>query len=242
MDRKVKYVVYIITVLCVYAVLFELCRWDVKDYNVKPYDIEELLCVLSGFPPAELPMDNKISMIKWMLALLVIFTLVGREIYDQQNNLKYIAMVRYGSYRRFYRSLMNRTVGYVLLYGSAGMLITYVLYVCEGNGQVGDVEFLEMCMIYLSQLLLLCLLQTLCMILTQGYTASVILLLLWFVMVMCGHLVVKAGWIWIPANWGMYIRGAKMVPGGVPDSAYYIQIGMCVLLWEGVPLVIKRKR
>lgn len=241
MDRKIKYAVNIIIVLCVYTVLFELCRLDVKDYVGSFDDIEELLCVISGFPLSELLIDYKTTMIKWMLALSVLFALVGKEIYDQQSNLKYIAMIRYGSYRRFYRSLMNRTVLSVLVYGSVGILITYVLYIFGGNGQVSNKEFLEMGTIYLSQLLLLCLLQTLCMILTRGYTASVILLILWFVMVMCGHLVMESEWMWLPANWGMYMRGTKVVSGGVSNAAYYIQAGACILLWTGVPLVIKRK-
>lgn len=236
-----KYAMDIIIVVCVYAALFGLCWLDVKDYAVQAKDIEELLCVISGFPLAELPMIQEMIMMKWMLGLSVIFTLTGRRVYDQQNNLKYIAMVRYGSYRRFYRSLMNKTAVNALLYGSAGILITYVLYTFGGNGQVSDVEFLEICLIYLSQIVLLCLIQTLCMILTKGYTASVALLILWFAMAMCGHLILQSNWIWLPVNWGMYIRGEKMISGGVPNTAYYIQIGVCFLLWAGVPLVIKRK-
>lgn len=236
LDRKVRYLVYIIIVLGVYALLFELCRWEVRNAAVQPQDIEGLLCVLSGFPTGVL---MELSMLKWLLAFSVVVALVESEIYARQNHLKYIAIVRYGSYRRFYRSLMNRTAGGVLLYGSTGMLITYVLYACGGNGQVGGMEFLEMCMIYLSQLLLVCLLQTLCMILAQGYTASVILLVLWFAMAVCGHLVWAKGWIWLPANWGMYIRGEKMLAGGVPGAAYGIQIGLCILLWAGVPLLAK---
>ena len=150
-------------------------------------------------------------------------------------------MIRYGSYRRFYRSLINRTVLHVLLYGSIGVLAIYVLYSYTGNGQVCNIDFFEMSIIYLSQVLLLCLLQTLFMILTRGFTVSVILLVFWFVIAVCGHLFMKSGWIWLPVNWGMYLRGRKMVSGGVPSTAYYIQACVCILLWVGVPLVIKRR-
>lgn len=241
MDRKVKYVINSIIVLCVYTVLFEQSRLDVNHSIVEMGDMGELLCAISGL---SVQLMIELKMTRWMLGLSVIFALVGREVYNQLCNLKYIAMIRYGSYRKFYRSLMTRTVVSTLLYGSCGTGITYVLYAYEGKGQVSNREFLEISVIYVSQLLLLCLLQTLCMILTQGYAASVLLLVSWFIMAMCGHMVplLNVIWIWLPANWGMYVRGAKMVEGGVPDMAYYIQIGICVLLWIGVPFVVKRKQ
>lgn len=234
--REFPYTRGILIVVCLYALLFVLCQLDVKDYMEQPDDREELLCMITGFPPAEMPLDSRMTMVKWMLAISVLFILAGKEVYDRQNNLKYIAMIRYGSYRGFYRSLMNRTVFHVLLYGGMGTLLTYILYTFGGNAQVGGVEFLGMGIVYLSQLLLLCLLQTVCMILTGGYAASVILLIIWFVTAICGHLVMKSGWVWLPVNWGMYIRGARVFSSGVPDTAYCIQAGACLLLWAGAPL------
>lgn len=98
-----------------YAVIFALCKLDVKDYAKSYQDIEELLCAVSGFRMTDLPMDIQGQMIKWMLSLSVVYILVGRDIYDPLNHLKYIAMVRYGSYRRFYQTLMNKTVVNTLL-------------------------------------------------------------------------------------------------------------------------------
>ena len=110
LGKKGNYVVNIILVACVYAVIFALCKLDVKDYAKSYQDIEELLCAVSGFRMTDLPMDIQGQMIKWMLSLSVVYILVGRDIYDPLNHLKYIAMVRYGSYRRFYQTLMNKTV------------------------------------------------------------------------------------------------------------------------------------
>lgn len=111
LGKKGNYVVNIILVACVYAVIFALCKLDVKDYAKSYQDIEELLCAVSGFRMTDLPMDIQGQMIKWMLSLSVVYILVGRDIYDPLNHLKYIAMVRYGSYRRFYQTLMNKTCG-----------------------------------------------------------------------------------------------------------------------------------
>lgn len=241
LDRKIRYGINGIIVSCVYALLFYLCLLDIEGYIGQPDDREELLCMLTGFSLGEQPVDIRLVMIKWMMGLTVLFILVGREIYDRLNNLGYIAMIRYGSYRRFYRSLMNRTVCAALLYGGTSVLVIYALYTFFGNGQVGGRGFLEISIIWISQVLLLCLLQTICMILTGGSAASVVLLILWFAMVMCGHMVMETGWIWLPANWGMYIRGARVLPDGVPDTAYYIQASVCLLLWAGTPFMIKRK-
>ena len=172
LGKKGNYVVNIILVACVYAVIFALCKLDVKDYAKSYQDIEELLCAVSGFRMTDLPMDIQGQMIKWMLSLSVVYILVGRDIYDPLNHLKYIAMVRYGSYRRFYQTLMNKTVVNTLLYGVCGAGITYVLYLLGGNGQVSTAIFIKMSMIYILQLILLCLVQTVCMILFSGYTAG----------------------------------------------------------------------
>ena len=237
LDRTVRYGFNIIIVICVYTLLFEVSILDAQFFYTSSDNIVNLLCVISGVPPSDLLLE--IPMVKWMLAISVVFTLVGREVYDQQNNLKYIAMIRYGSYRRFYQGLMNITVINVLIYGSIGTLTTYALYIYKGYGQVSNIVFAEIYIIYLSQLLLLCLLQTLCMILTQGYTTSILLLLLWFLMVMFGHLTLRSAWSWLPANWGMYLRWAKVLPGGVKHTAYYLQAGMCFLLWLGIPLIVR---
>ena len=144
LGKKGNYVVNIILVACVYAVIFALCKLDVKDYAKSYQDIEELLCAVSGFRMTDLPMDIQGQMIKWMLSLSVVYILVGRDIYDPLNHLKYIAMVRYGSYRRFYQTLMNKTVVNTLLYGVCGAGITYVLYLLGGNGQVSAAVFIKM--------------------------------------------------------------------------------------------------
>ena len=73
-----------------YAVIFALCKLDVKDYAKSYQDIEELLCAVSGFRMTDLPMDIQGQMIKWMLSLSVVYILVGRDIYDPLNHLKYI--------------------------------------------------------------------------------------------------------------------------------------------------------
>lgn len=242
LDRKGKYIIHIFIVLCTYGIIYFLCKLDVKGYVEPCNDIEELLCSVSGFTVTEFPLDVKGAMIKWMLALSVVYILVGREIYSQMNDLKYIAMIRYGSYRNFYRSLMNKTSITSLLYGICGVGITYVLYLCSGNGQVSNRDFLEMSVIYVLQLLLLCLIQTVCFISFSGYTVSVIVLILWFMVAMCGHFVVGENWNWLPTNWGMYIRSAKRIDGGVTNAAYGIQSIACVLLWIGTPFIIKRKR
>ena len=52
-----------------YAVIFALCKLDVKDYAKSYQDIEELLCAVSGFRMTDLPMDIQGQMIKWMLSL-----------------------------------------------------------------------------------------------------------------------------------------------------------------------------
>ena len=108
LGKKGNYAVNIILVACVYAVIFALCKLDVKDYAKSYQDVEELLCAVSGFRMTDLPMDIQGQMIKRMLSLSVVYILVGRDIYDPLNHLKYIAMVRYGSYRRFYRTHMNK--------------------------------------------------------------------------------------------------------------------------------------
>lgn len=242
LDNKGKYVLHILGVICVYSLLFGLCLLGVRDFEGQPDERQELLCMISGFPLTDLPLDGKAAMIKWMLGLSVLFILAGREVYDRQNNLKYVAVIRYGSYRRFYRCLMNRTIAHVLSCGTVGTLTVYLLYRFWGNGQVGGREFLKMSVFYLLQVLLLCLLQTMCMILSGGYTAGVILLAAWFVMAVCGHLIMTSGWIWLPVNWGMYLRREEMVSGGVPETVCYMQAGVCILLWLGVPIVIKRKK
>lgn len=242
LGKKGNYVVNIILVACVYAVIFALCKLDVKDYAKSYQDIEELLCAVSGFRMTDLPMDIQGQMIKWMLSLSVVYILVGRDIYDPLNHLKYIAMVRYGSYRRFYQTLMNKTVVNTLLYGVCGVGITYVLYLLGGNGQVSAAVFIKMSMIYILQLILLCLVQTVCMILFSGYTASVLVLISWFVLVLCGSFLAGAHWQWLPANWGMYMRRAEMTEGGVTVTSYYIEGILCVLLWIVVPRIVKREK
>ena len=242
LGKKGNYAVNIILVACVYAVIFALCKLDVKDYAKSYQDIEELLCAVSGFRMTDLPMDIQGQMIKWMLSLSVVYILVGRDIYDLLNHLKYIAMVRYGSYRRFYQTLMNKTVVNTLLYGVCGAGITYVLYLLGGNGQVSAAAFIKMSMIYILQLILLCLVQTVCMILFSGYTASVLVLISWFVMVLCGSFLAGTHWRWLPANWGMYMRRAEMIKGGVTVTSYYIEGILCVLLWIVVPRIVKREK
>lgn len=244
-DTRVKYAVNIIFVICVYTILFEMRRldaaYDIRYFGRKPAsDIRQLLGMLSGIPAGGVITD--IQIYQWLLAASVIFILVGREVYERQNRLKYMAMLRFGTYRKFYYHLMNRAGFQTLLYGGTGMLVIFVLYAFKGNGQVGGREFLEMCGIYLPHLMLLCLLQTACMIGTGGYAASVVLLIFWLLMIVLGDWFLGEKWVWLPGNWGMYIRSAWLLDGGVPISAYYIQAGMCVLLWAVVPLVIKRKR
>ena len=63
LGKKGNYAVNIILVACVYAVIFALCKLDVKDYAKSYQDIEELLCAVSGFRMTDLPMDIQGQMI-----------------------------------------------------------------------------------------------------------------------------------------------------------------------------------
>ena len=80
------------------------------------------------------------------------------------------------------------------------------------------------------------------MILFSGYTASVLVLISWFVLVLCGSFLAGAHWRWLPANWGMYMRRAEMTEGGVTVTSYYIEGILCVLLWIVVPRIVKREK
>lgn len=240
--KLLKYGAEFFIIAGVFALLFGICLLDIKNYVELPDDRETLLCMLTGFPLSRQLFDARMTMLTWMSGIAVLYFLTGNQIYDQLERLKYIALIRYGSYQRFYRSLVNKTVINTLFCGGTGALVIYMLYAYMGNSQVRGTEFLKISAIWLSHLVLLCLAQTFCMIWRNGHIASIVLLVLWYGMAIAGHRIVTSGWIWIPANWGMYIRSADMISGGVPDAAYYAQTAICVLLWAGAPALLRRRK
>ena len=241
LDNRVKCVLHICFVVLVYTALFELAFIGGAD-SLEQDPAVNLLTAISGVPAAEMFTEDKQMIIKWITAASLLFILAGREVYERLNQLKYMAVHRYGSYRKFYYSLMNRTTVCAVLYGGVGILITYALYFLHGNGEVGNLPFLKMGMIYLANILLLCLLQTLCMILTQGYTAGIVLLVAWFLVIFCGHWLLETKWIFLPSEWGMYLRSAEQIQGGVPDIAYLIQGCICALIWLVSPVILSKRK
>lgn len=96
---------------------------------------------------------------------------------------------------------MNKTVVNTLLYGVCGVGITYVLYLLGGNGQVSAAVFIKMSMIYILQLILLCLVQTVCMILFSGLYSQ------------CAgfDLLVCAGSVWfLPCGGSLAVAAGKL--------------------------------
>ena len=68
------------------------------------------------------------------------------------------SMIRYGSYRNFYSSVLNETMCSALLCGAVGTAVTLLLYFPHGNAMLEGWQFLKMGIIYLTQILLLCIL------------------------------------------------------------------------------------
>ena len=243
MDNRLKYLKNMIMTILVYTVLFEQFFWgDTVFFNVKD-EMWKMISATAGLPHDAFLIligEDRIPALKWIIAELFLFVLAGRETYNRLKHLKYMAVIRYGSYRKFYFSLMNETVFRALIFGFVGVGTTCVLYSFQGSGIIGNRALLMMGMIYLSNILLLCLLQTVCMILIENNAASILLFVIWIIIQLHGWQLGNNIWIWLPPNWGMYLRSADIAEKGVPYIAYIIQIVGCIIIWILSPIALSK--
>lgn len=243
MAKLQKYIIHISIVMLVFGLIFMEGILEIKDMAAgQPEDLRCLLCAISGIPLVENFLDESFLTMKWLLGFSVLVVLTGRECYVLLKDLKYIAMIRYGSYKKFYRMLLYQTVCHGFLYGFAGTGITYLLYIWQGNQQISHVTFFRIGMLYIVHLIFFCLLQTIFMILTGEYIAGMMLLAGWVIMAMSSHLYFPDFWRYIPSNWGMYVRTAAITEHGITNSNVYMQMGICLLLCWLVPDRLRKEQ
>lgn len=241
MDKIRKIVVPLGIVMAVFSLIFWENLIECKSKAGQISDLQDLLCAISGIPLVENFLDCSMMTMKWIFGFSVLFLFVGKESYVLINDLKYMALVRYGSYHHFYRMLMNQTVLKSLLYGTVGVGVTWLLYVWKGNGQLDQDAVLWMSALYIMHLILLCLVQTIGMILTGGFTSSIVLLASWMILAMSGHLLFPKLWKWIPASWGMYMRTDFVLDTGIFHMIICIEAFISLLLWWLMPGLLKKE-
>ena len=74
---------------------------------------------------------DKIIIIKWIMAISIIYILLGKDVYDKLFNLKYLALYRYDSYKKYYNTIINQTIFTSIIYSIFAVLTTYLLYIIQ---------------------------------------------------------------------------------------------------------------